>query len=75
MPTYDYECTDCGAAVEIFHSMTETKRKCPECGKLKLKRAWREVAAFHNQFSPMHPRLNRGVGNTGKRKTNDDRKS
>lgn len=39
MPTYDYECAACGRTVEIFHSMTEEpKRKCPECGKLKLKR-------------------------------------
>ena len=39
MPTYDYECGACGRTVEIFHSMTEEpRRKCPECGKLKLKR-------------------------------------
>lgn len=36
MPTYDYKCSACGAEMEIFHSMSETKRKCPECGKLKL---------------------------------------
>lgn len=39
MPTYDYICDACGHALEIFQSMTEgPKRKCPECGKLKLKR-------------------------------------
>lgn len=39
MPTYDYDCGACGAALEIFQSMSESpKRKCPECGKLKLKR-------------------------------------
>jgi len=27
MPTYEYECTECGAVVEIFHSMTEAARK------------------------------------------------
>ena len=68
MPTYDYTCTQCGADVDIFHGMDETKKKCPECGKMGLKRAWRQVAAYHNHFSPMHPRLNRGKGNTGKRK-------
>ena len=39
MPTYDYICQACGHELEIFQSMTESpKRKCPECGKLKLKR-------------------------------------
>jgi len=39
MPTYSYECRECGAKTEIFHGMSEgAKRKCPKCGRLKLKR-------------------------------------
>lgn len=39
MPTYDYECDSCGHAFELFQSITESvKRKCPECGKRKLRR-------------------------------------
>ena len=39
MPTYEYECAGCGAEVEIFHGISDgPKRKCPECGKLKLKK-------------------------------------
>ena len=39
VPTYDYECGGCGETFEIFHSMTAAaKRKCPGCGKQKLKR-------------------------------------
>lgn len=39
MPTYDYLCRACGHRLEIFQSITENaKRKCPECGKLKLER-------------------------------------
>ena len=39
MPTYDYVCGACGHELEIFQSMTEPrKRKCPDCGKLKLQR-------------------------------------
>ena len=39
MPTYDYLCEACGARIEIFQSMKESaKRKCPECGQLKLRR-------------------------------------
>jgi len=39
MPTYDYECGACNHAMELFQSITAKHiRKCPECGKLKLKR-------------------------------------
>ena len=39
MPTYDYECDACDHAFELFQSITAGRiRKCPECGKLKLKR-------------------------------------
>jgi putative FmdB family regulatory protein len=39
MPTYDYRCDACGEALEIFQSMTEApKRKCPRCGKPRLRR-------------------------------------
>lgn len=39
MPTYDYQCRQCGRRLEIFQSITESpKKKCPHCGKLKLKR-------------------------------------
>ena len=39
MPTYDYRCEACGHEFELFQQMTDSvKRKCPECGKLKLQR-------------------------------------
>lgn len=39
MPTYDYACDACGHTFEEFQSMSaKPLRKCPECGKLKLKR-------------------------------------
>jgi len=39
MPTYDYRCDQCGHELEVFQSITEApKKKCPQCGKLKLKR-------------------------------------
>jgi len=39
MPTYDYLCEACGHAFEEFQSMSaKPLRKCPSCGKLKLKR-------------------------------------
>ena len=39
MPTYDYECAECGAKIEIFQPMSAApKRKCPTCSKNGLKR-------------------------------------
>lgn len=39
MPTYDYECRECGHRWELFQQMKENpKRKCPECGRLKARR-------------------------------------
>ncbi|MBM4108734.1 MAG: zinc ribbon domain-containing protein [Phycisphaerae bacterium] len=39
MPTYDYRCTACKHAFELFQSMRDpVKRTCPECGKKALER-------------------------------------
>ena len=39
MPTYEYLCKECGHEFELFQQMSApVKRKCSECGKLKLKR-------------------------------------
>ncbi len=39
MPTYEYLCEACGHEFELFQAMSASvKRKCPDCGKLKLKR-------------------------------------
>ena len=39
MPTYDYECDACQHTFELFQSITEApKKKCPECGRRKLRR-------------------------------------
>ena len=46
MPTYDYECNNCGHEFELFQSISEAvKRKCPECGKQKLQRLFGTGAA------------------------------
>jgi len=34
MPTYEYECKDCGHSFEVFQAMSDPPLKdCPECGK------------------------------------------
>ncbi len=65
MPFYDYTCSACEARIEISHSMNTRKRKCPECGKLKLVR---DICAptYHDTYSPMNPRRGRGKGGAGR---------
>jgi putative FmdB family regulatory protein len=47
MPTYDYTCDACGHEFELFQSITENPvRKCPECGRLKLRRLFGTGAAI-----------------------------
>jgi len=39
MPTYDYVCNACDHRFELFQSITANpRRKCPKCGRLKLRR-------------------------------------
>ena len=39
MPTYDYQCEACGHAFEKFQPITAKPiRKCPRCGRLKVRR-------------------------------------
>lgn len=39
MPTYDYQCTSCEYADEIFHKISqEPIKRCPKCGKDTLQR-------------------------------------
>lgn len=46
MPTYDYKCDSCDHEFELFQSITDSvKRKCPECGRLKLRRLFGTGAA------------------------------
>ena len=47
MPTYDYECDACGHTLEIFQGINDPAiKKCPECGKNKLKRLFGTGAAI-----------------------------
>lgn len=39
MPTYEYQCDQCGHEFQKFQSITAPSvRKCPQCGKLKVRR-------------------------------------
>ncbi len=39
MPTYDYACDACDHRFELFQSITAAPvKKCPECGRRKVRR-------------------------------------
>lgn len=63
MPAYDLICGNCGHKMEVIHGLNEKHpKKCPSCGKMKLRQDWSTPPAYHNHFSPLHPRKNRGRG-------------
>jgi putative FmdB family regulatory protein len=46
MPTYDYQCDACDHKFEEFQSITaKPLKKCPQCGKPKLRRLFGTGAA------------------------------
>jgi putative FmdB family regulatory protein len=47
MPTYDYVCDACDHKFELFQGIKDAvKKKCPECGKSKLRRLFGTGAAI-----------------------------
>lgn len=64
MPNYDYRCVGCGHEWEVFHAIAdEGPKKCPKCKTKKRPRKMiTSPPAYHNHYSPMHPRKNRGRG-------------
>lgn len=47
MPTYDYVCDACDHKFELFQGINDAlKKKCPECGKNKLRRLFGTGAAI-----------------------------
>ncbi len=47
MPTYDYQCDACDHSFEHFQNISsDALKKCPECGKKKLRRLFGTGAAI-----------------------------
>lgn len=47
MPTYDYECDACDHRFELFQQISaDPIKKCPKCGKSKLRRLFGTGAAL-----------------------------
>lgn len=67
MVLYDMRCPKCGDFEVEGDISVGPPKTCPDCDG-PVERTWEAVAAYHNRFSPMHPRVNRGKGVTGVRK-------
>ncbi|MHC4296429.1 MAG: FmdB family zinc ribbon protein [Planctomycetota bacterium] len=60
MPIYPYQCSGCGHEFEEMQGVNDPLlRKCPECGKMKLKKQITS-AQLHMRYSLMAPRHMRG---------------
>jgi putative FmdB family regulatory protein len=66
MPFYDLRCGACGHEYEsmlaISEAPTDEPVRCPKCNKKKVRVAIKKAPAYHNHYSPLHPRRNRGRG-------------
>jgi putative FmdB family regulatory protein len=66
MPLYVFECEGCKKKSEFILKHGQTKKKCPECGELKLKQQLFGRTTVVDTYSPMHPRRGRGRGGAGR---------
>lgn len=63
MPLYDLQCSACGTCFEAFQAMNQPQpTRCRKCGRKKVRRVLLKPCAAHDNYSPMHPRKNRGKG-------------
>lgn len=61
MPLYDLQCSACGIVSEAFQAMgAKQPTRCVSCGAKKVHRILLKPPVAHNNYSPMHPRKNRG---------------
>ena len=65
MPTYEYSCSNCGAALEIVQKMSDpTLTECPECGQEALRKLFNNVGVMF-KGSGFYRNDSRGSGDTG----------
>jgi len=70
MPTYDYECKECGKVFEVFRRLSELDEavSCPNCGSEKPLRVFSiphiegETVAGSGYGKTEFPPISRGLG-------------
>ena len=76
MPTYDYACDACGHTLEIFQGINDPiKKKCPECGKNKLRRLIGTGAGIIFKGSGFYETDYRSDGYSKDKKADSEKKS
>jgi putative FmdB family regulatory protein len=74
MPTYSYECTDCGHVFEVYHSISvQPKVLCVKCSSKKTKRLLGTGAGLIFRgtgfYETDYKRANNGGGRDGNKKS------
>ena len=63
MTLYDLHCRGCDAYTEEFQDRNaQGPFRCSKCGKKRAYRVLLKPPAYHDHYSPMHPRKGRGKG-------------
>lgn len=76
MPTYEYVCNACGHEFEEFQSMSAKHlKKCPECGKNKLRRLIGTGAGIIFKGSGFYETDYRSDGYSKDKKADSEKKS
>ncbi len=63
MTLYDLHCRECDHYFDEFQDRNARGPfRCPKCGRKRAYRTILSPPAFHDRYSPMHPRAGRGKG-------------
>ena len=66
MTLYDLHCDACNATFEAWQDRdAKGPFRCQKCGKRRARRSI-VAPAYHDRYSPMHPRKGRGNGGRGR---------
>ncbi len=59
MPTYEYECRDCGRVFEVSATLKQKaaglRPECPECHGTRVQRAFRSLVLIRNNGGTAAP--------------------
>lgn len=73
MPTYDFQCAECGAVFEVFRHLDELNKKvqCPNCSSERTRRLFStphiegetvDGSGYGRKTTEGSPRTGRGLG-------------
>ena len=76
MPTYQYQCADCGHEFELYQSFSDDPIKvCPECGKESVEKITGGAGVMFKGGGFYETDYKRGKGSDYANKANSEKKS